>query len=477
MNTQDVSALLTNIKAKNPDIVLGAGHLQDSLLIVKQAKDLGVSPKAMGFSVGPSSPEFRENLKSNADYLFGATQWTEALKYNGDDPWKTPKAYGDAFRAKNPKYTVIPYQVAESSAAVIAFWRAIEKANSLDPTKVRDAIAALDIMTFYGQIKFDSRGINIVQADGDRAAPAGRQEVHRLARERRREGRPLPDARLGQAEVSLGELGQIFVNAVLLSGILALVALGFSLVWGIMNIVNLAHGAFIVLGAYITFFLHELLHVDPFLSIPVAMLALFTLGWGIQRGLINQVIKAPLLATFLLTFGLELLIVNLINFFFKADLRSVTTPYSGTGLHARARARPVHPARRARRLARPRRGPRLVPEEHAHGPRDPRRPEWTSTPRASRASRSRRSTRSTFAIGAGMAGAAGLAPLDDRAVRPEPRRRRTRSARSRSASSAASATSRTSSSAPRSTRSWTSSSARASPRCRAPSRSRSSSSS
>lgn len=131
--------------------------------------------------------------------------------------------------------------------------------------------------------------------------------------------------------MSLGELGQIFVNAVLLSGILALVALGFSLVWGIMNIVNLAHGAFIVLGAYVTFFLHQLLHVDPFLSIPASMLVLFTLGWGIQRGLVNQVIKAPLLATFLLTFGLELVIVNLINFFFKADLRSVTTGYSGTG--------------------------------------------------------------------------------------------------------------------------------------------------
>lgn len=131
--------------------------------------------------------------------------------------------------------------------------------------------------------------------------------------------------------MSLGELGQIFVNAVLLSGILALVALGFSLVWGIMNIVNLAHGAFIVLGAYVTFFMHELLHVDPFISIPASMLVLFTLGWGIQRGLVNQVIKAPLLATFLLTFGLELVIVNLINYFFKADLRSVTTGYSGTG--------------------------------------------------------------------------------------------------------------------------------------------------
>ena len=177
------------------------------------------------------------------------------------------------------------------------------------------------------------------------------------------------------------ELGQIFVNAVLLSGILALVALGFSLVWGIMNIVNLAHGAFIVLGAYITFFLHELLGVDPFLSIPVAMLALFTLGWVIQRGLINQVIRAPLLATFLLTFGLELLIVNLINFFFKADLRSVTTAYSGTGLDARPGPHPVHPPRRARGLPRPRRGPRLVPEEPRARAARSGRPGWTSTPR------------------------------------------------------------------------------------------------
>jgi branched-chain amino acid transport system substrate-binding protein len=160
-NTQDVSSLLTNVKAKNPHIILGAGHLQDSLLIVKQAKDLGVSPKAMGFSVGPSSPEFRDNLKHDADYLFGATQWTSALKYSGDDPWKTPQAYAQAFIAKYPGYKVIPYQVAESSAAVIVYQRGIEHAGTLDPKKVRDAIAALDFTTFYGRIKFDSRGVNI----------------------------------------------------------------------------------------------------------------------------------------------------------------------------------------------------------------------------------------------------------------------------------------------------------------------------
>jgi branched-chain amino acid transport system permease protein len=131
--------------------------------------------------------------------------------------------------------------------------------------------------------------------------------------------------------MSGAELGQIAVNALLLSGILALVALGFSLVWGIMNIVNLSHGAFIVIGAYLTYGMHEFWKVDPFLSIPVSMAALFCLGYVVQRALINQVIRAPLLATFLLTFGLEILIVNLLNYFFHADMRSVMTPYSGTG--------------------------------------------------------------------------------------------------------------------------------------------------
>ena len=160
-STQDVSALLTAIKSKAPDVILGSGHLQDSLLIVKQAKDLGVSPRAMGFSVGPSSPEFRENLKKNADYVFGATQWTEALRYSGEDPWKTSQAFAAAFRAKHPGYKDIAYQVAESAIAVIAYGRAIEKAGALDPTKVRDALAAMDMMTFYGQVRFDARGVNV----------------------------------------------------------------------------------------------------------------------------------------------------------------------------------------------------------------------------------------------------------------------------------------------------------------------------
>ena len=127
------------------------------------------------------------------------------------------------------------------------------------------------------------------------------------------------------------ELLQILINAVLLSGVLSLVALGFALVWGIMNIVNLAHGAFIMLGAYFTFGLHAYWGMDPFLTLPLVMAVLYVLGLGVQHALVNRVIRAPLLSTFLLTFGLEILIVNLVNYFFKADTRSVITAYSGAG--------------------------------------------------------------------------------------------------------------------------------------------------
>ncbi|HEX3464152.1 MAG TPA: branched-chain amino acid ABC transporter permease [Candidatus Elarobacter sp.] len=124
-------------------------------------------------------------------------------------------------------------------------------------------------------------------------------------------------------------LAQDLVNGILAGGILAVVALGFSLVWGIMNIINLAHGAFIMLGAYITYQLFASFHLDPFLSLPISFAALFVLGWLIQRYLINWVARAPILTTFLLTFGLSLLIVNVALIIWTGDTRGVTTSYSG----------------------------------------------------------------------------------------------------------------------------------------------------
>jgi branched-chain amino acid transport system substrate-binding protein len=155
----DLRAPLTEAKAKNPDLVLNSGHLQESLAIMQQSKELGFSPKGFAFSVGPGTPDFQTTLQDDANTVMGGVQWTPALKYNGDDVFKTPENYNSVFKAK---FGYEPaYMSADASAAGVAFVKAIEAAGTLDPAKVRDAIAGLNFTSFYGVIKFDSRGINV----------------------------------------------------------------------------------------------------------------------------------------------------------------------------------------------------------------------------------------------------------------------------------------------------------------------------
>jgi branched-chain amino acid transport system permease protein len=111
-------------------------------------------------------------------------------------------------------------------------------------------------------------------------------------------------------------------------GLLALVAVGFSLVWGIMNVVNLSHGALAVTGAYLAWLLNSHFGIDPFLAIPLVAVFMFGLGYALQRGLINLVVNAPIFLTLLLTFGLGLVILNTLQLLFTADDRSIDTSYA-----------------------------------------------------------------------------------------------------------------------------------------------------
>jgi len=130
----------------------------------------------------------------------------------------------------------------------------------------------------------------------------------------------------------LADLVQLVTIGLLAGGIYAAVGVGFSLVWGVLNIVNLAHGALVIVGAYLTWQIFTASGLDPFLTLPIDAVALFALGYVVQRGVINRIIRAPLLFTFLLTFGLNLIAVNVLLLIFKSDFRSVTTAYSGAGL-------------------------------------------------------------------------------------------------------------------------------------------------
>ncbi len=116
---------------------------------------------------------------------------------------------------------------------------------------------------------------------------------------------------------------QVLANGLVLGGLYACIAVGFSLVWGVLNVINLLHGSFIVLGAYIAFFAYALLGLHPFLTVPIAGALLFALAYPIQGVIINRVIAAPVLMTLTLTFGLDLVLNNAMLVAFKADYRKL----------------------------------------------------------------------------------------------------------------------------------------------------------
>ncbi len=116
---------------------------------------------------------------------------------------------------------------------------------------------------------------------------------------------------------------QVLLNGLVLGGLFACIAAGFSLVWGVLNVINILHGSFIVLGAYAAWYGHALWGIHPFVSILLVAPLFFALGYVIQSGLLNRVIAAPVLLTLTLTFGLDLMLSNAMLAAFKADFRKL----------------------------------------------------------------------------------------------------------------------------------------------------------
>jgi branched-chain amino acid transport system substrate-binding protein len=157
--TQMLTDLKTSANGSAPDFILGSGHGDEAIATMKGCKSLGINAKLFGFTVGPSLPEFISTLKADANDVLGSSQWTPQENYHGIDSFGTPANYTQLYEAA---YHQAPsYQAAESTAAGLAFQYAIQNANSVDPERVRSALASLDIMTFYGRLKFDATGANV----------------------------------------------------------------------------------------------------------------------------------------------------------------------------------------------------------------------------------------------------------------------------------------------------------------------------
>lgn len=116
---------------------------------------------------------------------------------------------------------------------------------------------------------------------------------------------------------------QIAVNGLMLGALYACIAVGFSLVWGVLNVINMLHGSFIVLGGYMAFFAWHYLGLHPLVSLIVIAGLLYLLGWGLQYAIINRVVTQPVLTTLTLTFGLDMIVYNFMTLAFTATPRRI----------------------------------------------------------------------------------------------------------------------------------------------------------
>jgi len=153
----DMAATLAKVKELQPDVLVVSGHTKGALTAVRQISEMKVDVPMLAMTHCDAAKLSKQHGKAS-EYALCASQWHKSLSYK-DNFFKDGMTY-DADFTEAFGYAP-PYQAAESSAALLVYKDAIERANSLDKTKVRDALAATDMQTFYGNIKFAEGGQNV----------------------------------------------------------------------------------------------------------------------------------------------------------------------------------------------------------------------------------------------------------------------------------------------------------------------------
>ena len=159
----DMSAILTKVKLVKPDVLIVSGHSKGAATAVRQIGEQNVKVPMVAITHCESA-DVTGNFGDAANDILCSTQWAETLTY--EDPiFGTAANYEKEFKAAYPEYSdrKVPYQTAQASAAVYVFKDAFERAASLDKEKLRDAISATELSTFYGNIKFSEHGNNIAK--------------------------------------------------------------------------------------------------------------------------------------------------------------------------------------------------------------------------------------------------------------------------------------------------------------------------
>jgi branched-chain amino acid transport system permease protein len=130
----------------------------------------------------------------------------------------------------------------------------------------------------------------------------------------------------------MSDIIQVIVSGLLIGSVFALIAIALNVVFGVMEIVNFAHGSFVMLGMYFAYWLSVLFHINPYVAIFLGLPVFFLFGMGVQKILINRILGAPPINQFLLTLGLMLFLDNLALLLWKPDYRTVKGSYASSAL-------------------------------------------------------------------------------------------------------------------------------------------------
>ncbi len=158
VGSMDHSAALSAIKAGNPDWIYVTGYTQDLILARKQMSDLGVKAPIISMVAGPAYKEYIDGLGPLANGVTSSSWWHQTTSYKGVGIWPTTEDFYKEFLAREKSDP--DYVHASCAATVVVLQDAIERAGSIDKSKVRDALAKTDISTFYGPVKFSANGMN-----------------------------------------------------------------------------------------------------------------------------------------------------------------------------------------------------------------------------------------------------------------------------------------------------------------------------
>jgi branched-chain amino acid transport system substrate-binding protein len=157
----DMSTTLTKAKAMKPDILIVSGHSKGAATAARQIDEMKVNVPMIAMTHCEAA-KVQEKFPKASNGFLCPTQWVETLS-KSDPMFGSAADWNAGFKADNPSYTSVPYQSAQASAAVYVWKEAFEAANSFDKDAVRDAIAAVEMETFYGDIKFSENGNNIAK--------------------------------------------------------------------------------------------------------------------------------------------------------------------------------------------------------------------------------------------------------------------------------------------------------------------------